>query len=56
MVLGVASLVAIDLIILTMYTAVEGARENFELLLVEHREQPRTVEGVRDCSTSARKL
>lgn len=43
--LGVASLVAVDLIVLVTYTLVEGVQGN--VLQVPHREQPRIVEGVR---------
>ena len=44
--LGVAVLVAIDLIILVVYTLVEGIRGNLVAKKVTHRQMPTTVEGV----------
>lgn len=39
---------AIDLIILTVYTAVEGAKGNLEANRVPHTENPQDIVGVSD--------
>ena len=44
--LGVMLLVAIDLIILTIYTGVEGTRGNLSAQRVPNRENPEDVSGV----------
>ncbi len=44
---GVACLVAIDLMILIIYTAVEGARGNLGATQVPFRENPEDIQGVR---------
>ena len=46
LVLGVASMVAIDLIMLTTYMIVEGVKGNLSATQVTHKEVPTTVEGV----------
>ncbi len=43
LVLGVACLVAIDLIILITYTLVEGIRGSIDAQQVSHREEPTEV-------------
>ena len=45
--LGVASLVAVDLVILVMYTLVEGIRGKLIAQQVSNRENPMRIEGVR---------
>ena len=44
--LGVASLVTIDLVILVTFTLVEGIKGNLAAKLVSHREMPTKTEGV----------
>ena len=44
--LGVLSLVAVDMVILITYTAVEGGKETLIVQRVPHKENPTTVEGV----------
>ncbi len=39
-------MVMVDLVILVVYTAVEGARGNLEAEKIENRENPREVKGV----------
>ena len=46
LILGVASLVAIDLVILVTYTLVEGIRGNLVAIQVAHGERETSVEGV----------
>ena len=46
--LGVMLLVAIDLIILIIYTGVEGSRGNLSAQRVPNRENPEDVSGVRE--------
>ncbi len=46
LILGVASLVAIDLTIIITYILVEGIRGNLGARQVTHRERPSTTEGV----------
>lgn len=43
----VASLVAIDLVVLAIYTLVEGVKGGLFAKLVVHRELPTKTEGVR---------
>ena len=50
--LGVASLVAVDLLILITYTLVEGIRGNLQAKKVTSSEMPITTEGVRNNHTS----
>ena len=45
--LGVASLVAIDLVILATYTLVEGVQGNLVAQQVVNREQPMIIEKVK---------
>ena len=42
--LGVCALIAIDLIILTTYTLVEGIRGNLVVKLVAHTERPMDID------------
>ena len=44
--LGVLASVLIDVLILLIYTIVEGARGNLNAILVANREQPRDIVGV----------
>ena len=44
--LGVASLIAIDLTIIVTYTLVEGVGGNLVAERVRHRENPTSVQGV----------
>ena len=44
--LGVTSMVAIDLIILTTYTIVEGINGNLTAIEVSYKESPTVTEGV----------
>ena len=44
--MGVATLVAIDLTILVVYTLVEGIRGKLVITEVPHKEQPQIIEGV----------
>ena len=46
LVLGVASLVAIDIIILVTYTLVEGLMGNLVTVTVQNKEKTMDVEGV----------
>ncbi len=46
LILGVASMVAIDLIILVTYTLVEGIMGKLDARRVAHSENPRIVAGV----------
>lgn len=48
LILGMAVLVAIDVIILVVYTIVEGLNDNLTAIQVEHMEKPIEIEGVRD--------
>ena len=45
--LGVLMLVLVDLIILLVYTIMEGVQGNLTATRVPNRENPRVVEGVR---------
>ena len=44
--LGVLSLVAVDMVILITYTAVEGGKGTLIVQRVPHKENPTSVEGV----------
>ncbi len=44
--LGVGAMVAIDLLILVIYTIVEGSRGKLVVQLIPNRENPTIVEGV----------
>ena len=44
--LGVALLVGVDILILGIYYAVEGAKNNLSIQRVVSMEDPRTIEGV----------
>ena len=48
--MSVASLVAIDLVILVTYTLVEGIMGNLAVQQVSNKEQPMKTEGVRTCT------
>lgn len=53
--LGVAVLVVIDVIILSVYNLVEGVRDNLGATRVQHRENPEDLVGV-SCNYSLHKL
>ncbi len=54
LILIVLVLVLVDLVILAVYTAVEGARGNLEAERIENRENPTDTKGVSLCLTCFR--
>ena len=52
--LGVLMLVMIDLVILVIYTLVEGVRGNLSAVMAESMENPQDITGVKSITTCAR--